>query len=90
MPASQRMHGRPSDEFRPVLFLLPCETQAFATVGENDPTGDEKFFSIVEAGEVCADRCHAEHQLASVHAFGGKLANFAADVPDEDLPRGVG
>lgn len=40
-----RMHGRSSDEFRPVLFLCD-EYQAFATVGENDPTGDEKFFAL--------------------------------------------
>jgi hypothetical protein len=40
-----RMHGRPGEEFRPVLFLCD-EYQAFATVGENDPTGDEKFFAL--------------------------------------------
>ena len=31
--------------FRPVLFLCD-EYQAFATVGESDPTGDEKFFAL--------------------------------------------
>ena len=31
--------------FRQVLFLCD-EYQHFATVGENDPTGDEKFFSL--------------------------------------------
>lgn len=39
------MQGRPSEDFRPVLFLCD-EYQAFATVGENDPTGDEKFFAL--------------------------------------------
>jgi hypothetical protein len=32
-------------EFRQVLFLCD-EYQHFATVGESDPTGDEKFFSL--------------------------------------------
>lgn len=31
--------------FRPVFFLCD-EYQTFATVGENDPNGDEKFFSL--------------------------------------------
>ncbi len=31
--------------FRPVMFLCD-EYQAFATVGESDPTGDEKFFAL--------------------------------------------
>jgi hypothetical protein len=31
--------------FRPVLFLCD-EYQSFATVGESDPSGDEKFFSL--------------------------------------------
>jgi hypothetical protein len=31
--------------FRPALFLCD-EYQAFATVGESDPTGDEKFFAL--------------------------------------------
>jgi hypothetical protein len=31
--------------FRQVLFLCD-EYQHFATVGESDPTGDEKFFSL--------------------------------------------
>ena len=39
------MEGKSADEFRPVMFLCD-EYQAFATVGENDPTGDEKFFAL--------------------------------------------
>jgi TraM recognition site of TraD and TraG len=41
----QKMIERPADYFRPVLFLCD-EYHAFATVGESDPTGDEKFFSL--------------------------------------------
>lgn len=40
-----RIRNRPTGEFRPVLFLCD-EYQSFATVGENDPTGDEKFFAL--------------------------------------------
>jgi TraM recognition site of TraD and TraG len=39
------MEAHPERHFRQVLFLCD-EYQHFATVGENDPTGDEKFFSL--------------------------------------------
>jgi hypothetical protein len=39
------MEKNPGRHFRQVLFLCD-EYHAFATVGENDPTGDEKFFSL--------------------------------------------
>jgi hypothetical protein len=39
------MEAHPKRYFRQVLFLCD-EYQHFATVGENDPTGDEKFFSL--------------------------------------------
>jgi hypothetical protein len=39
------MEGHPDRYWRQVLFLCD-EYQHFATVGENDPTGDEKFFSL--------------------------------------------
>ena len=39
------MEAHPDQYFRQVLFLCD-EYQHFATVGENDPTGDEKFFSL--------------------------------------------
>ena len=41
----QKMEDEPERKFRPVLFLCD-EYHAFATVGESDPTGDEKFFSL--------------------------------------------
>jgi TraM recognition site of TraD and TraG len=40
-----RMVAEPTRYFREVLFLCD-EYQAFATVGENDPSGDEKFFAL--------------------------------------------
>lgn len=36
---------RPAKHWREVLFLCD-EYQAFATVGESDPSGDEKFFAL--------------------------------------------
>ncbi len=39
------MEKHPERSFRPVVFLCD-EYQAFATVGESDPTGDEKFFAL--------------------------------------------
>jgi TraM recognition site of TraD and TraG len=40
-----KIEARPDQYFRQVLFLCD-EYQHFATVGESDPTGDEKFFSL--------------------------------------------
>ena len=39
------MEQRKQATFRPVLFLCD-EYQSFATCGESDPTGDEKFFAL--------------------------------------------
>ena len=40
-----RMSAEPDRPWRPVLFLCD-EYQAFATSGEHEPSGDEKFFSL--------------------------------------------
>jgi hypothetical protein len=40
-----RMEREPDRGWRGLLFLCD-EYQGFATVGENDPSGDEKFFSM--------------------------------------------
>jgi len=40
-----KIERNPDQHFRQVLFLCD-EYQHFATVGESDPTGDEKFFSL--------------------------------------------
>ena len=40
-----RMELEPGRHWREVLFLCD-EYQSFATVGESDPTGDEKFFAL--------------------------------------------
>ena len=40
-----RMEMEPERHWREILFLCD-EYQSFATVGESDPTGDEKFFAL--------------------------------------------
>src|SRR3984893_16022069 len=40
-----RLAADPGKQSRPVLFICD-EYQHFATVGENDPSGDEKFFGL--------------------------------------------
>jgi hypothetical protein len=40
-----QIEAHPEKHFRQVFFLCD-EYQHFATVGENEPTGDEKFFSL--------------------------------------------
>lgn len=40
-----RITAEPAQVWRPVVFLCD-EYQAFATTGENEPSGDEKFFSL--------------------------------------------
>ena len=40
-----KMAAEPNRHFREVLFLCD-EYQGFATVGESDPSGDEKFFAL--------------------------------------------
>jgi len=39
------MEAHPDQQFRQVMFICD-EYQHFATVGESEPTGDEKFFSL--------------------------------------------
>jgi hypothetical protein len=40
-----KIEANPNQHFRQVFFICD-EYQHFATVGENDPTGDEKFFAV--------------------------------------------
>jgi hypothetical protein len=44
-----QIEAHPVQYFRQVFFICD-EYQHFATAGENEPTGDEKFFSL------CASR----------------------------------
>jgi len=48
-----RIAAHPERAWRPVLFISD-EYQTFATTGENDPSGDEKFFSLSRQGKCIA------------------------------------
>jgi hypothetical protein len=48
-----RMEKEPGRVWRQVLFLCD-EYHAFATVGENDPSGDEKFFALSRQAQCVA------------------------------------
>jgi len=37
--------AKPERTWRPIVFIFD-EYQQFATVGENEPSGDEKFFTL--------------------------------------------
>ena len=45
-PQSRSRDGNASERYFRQVFFICDEYQHFATVGENEPTGDEKFFSL--------------------------------------------
>ena len=49
-----QMKESPSTYFRPAVFICD-EYQSFASVGEDDPTGDEKSFALTRRW--CMNRC---------------------------------
>ena len=67
-----RIEAHPERYFRQMLFLCD-EYQHFATVGENEPTGDEKFFSLSRQPKCIADCRYAEHQFAQVRTYRARL-----------------
>ena len=84
-----KMEATPEQYFRQVLFLCD-EYHAFATVGESDPTGDEKFFALSRQS-----RCIpivATQSISSLRSAlsGEGLANLAPDISHEDLSHVVG
>ena len=81
-----QMKESPSTYFRPAVFICD-EYQSFASVGEDDPTGDEKSFALTRQ---C--RCIpivATQSISSLRAvlgsFGG-VAGALADASHPDLP----
>ena len=52
------------------------EYQHFATVGESEPSGDEKFFSLLPPTQVHSHRRDAKHQLIEVRAARRNLATL--------------
>ena len=57
-----QMKESPSTYFRPAVFICD-EYQSFASVGEDDPTGDEKSFALNAAMPVHPDCCDPIHIL---------------------------
>ena len=72
--------------FRPAVFICD-EYQSFASVGEDDPSGDEKAFAPHPAVPRHPHRRHPVHILAPIRPgnFRG-LARSLADAPHPDLP----
>ena len=73
--ASSPAHAARPDEgipngtyFRPAVFICD-EYQAFASVGEDDPTGDEKSFALNAAMPVHPDCCNPIHILIAGRAW---------------------
>ena len=74
--------------FRQVFFICD-EYQHFATVGENEPTGDEKFFSLSRQ-----PRCIPIVATQSISSLDPRnpehLAFVAPDFPHQDISGTVG
>ena len=65
------MEAEPARTFRPAMFLCD-EYHVFATVGESDPTGDEKFFALSRQA-----KC-----IPIVATPSGGIPEFAGDAAD--------
>jgi hypothetical protein len=70
-PVLQRipqMAQHPERSWRDLLFVAN-EYHAFATVGETDPTGDERAFALSRQGPAHADRGDAKPEFAAILAW---------------------
>ena len=84
-----RMAKEPDRHFREVLFLCD-EYQAFATVGENDPSGDEKFFALSRQARCIS--IVATQSISSLRSTLARrvLAHASANLSDQNLPHAIG
>ena len=72
-----KMKEKPGVYFRPAVFICD-EYQAFASVGEDDPSGDEKYFALTRQ---C--RCIpivATQSISSLRSVLGRLRSMALAV----------
>ena len=69
-----KMKANPGSYFRPAVFICD-EYQAFASVGEDDPSGDEKSFALTRQ---C--RCIPIATISSLAGRLGKLGSVALAV----------
>ena len=79
-----QIESHPAKHWRPVLFLCD-EYHSFATTGESDPTGDEKFFALSRQA-----RCIpivATQSISSLRSRPSRrvVANPAADFSHQNL-----
>ena len=78
-----QMKESPSTYFRPAVFICD-EYQSFASVGEDDPTGDEKSFALTRQ---C--RCIpivATQSISSLRAVLGQFGGVAGAATDTSHP----
>ena len=71
------------------VVLICDEYQHSPRSGENDPGGDERFFSLSRQARLVARVGHPVDQLAALGAAGGVVEDAAADVSDAHLPHPV-
>ena len=78
------IEAHPEKHFRQVFFLCD-EYQHFATVGETEPTGDEKFFSLSRQPKCIP--IIATQSISSLKSTlpGESWRTLAADLPNQDL-----
>ena len=83
-PAKMQQH--PDLYYRPAVFICD-EYQSFATVGESDPSGDEKAFCHDAAMPRHSHRRHPVDFLPALRPWRERgLAHPLADSPDPHLP----
>ena len=81
-----QMKEAPGKYFRPAVFICD-EYQAFASVGEDDPSGDEKSFALTRQCRCIPDRRHTIHIIAAIRLGElGSLAHPAANAAHPDIP----
>ena len=83
-PAQIKLH--PNRYFRPAVFLCD-EYQSFASVGEDDPSGDEKAFALTRQSRVIPIvATQSISSLKSVLSGQDAWRTLPADPPDQGLP----
>ena len=78
--------ARPRPLRPPGRLLSVDEYQAFASVGEDDPSGDEKAFALTRQWPGDPHRRHAIHQLTSLRSRQRRgVADVASNAPHPDI-----
>ena len=81
-----QMKREPDRYFRPAVFICD-EYQSFASVGEDDPSGDEKAFALTRQCRVIPIVATQSIILAALRARQRRgVAYLTANAPHPDLP----